>query len=97
VHLCLIVFIYVLVAEALDGHGALKWKVAHFDNEPAVYKTFKRKFPDVDIKMCAFHVKQALNRMVMSFISHLIFILFCFRCKIKDWLFNIAMKEKCRT
>jgi len=63
----------ILVAQALVDNGIrLRLEYAHFDNEPAVYNSFKRQFPDVQIKMCSFHVKHDLNKQVCSLLFFLI-------------------------
>lgn len=48
------------------AHG---WEMAHFDCEVAAVQAFKKYFPNVDVKMCCFHVKQALHRRVCFFFN----------------------------
>jgi hypothetical protein len=65
-----------LVAKAVKPMGRMHTKFANFDCEKAAYKSFRKQFPDVAVKMCSFHVKQALNRKVFCiFVSASTFIL----------------------
>jgi hypothetical protein len=45
----------------------METEVAMFDCEKAAFKSFKKHFPSVAVKMCSFHAKQGLNRKVFYF------------------------------
>uniref|UniRef100_A0A915CXA9 Transposase n=1 Tax=Ditylenchus dipsaci TaxID=166011 RepID=A0A915CXA9_9BILA len=45
-----------------DLDRRIRIKRAHFDCETGACTAFQRYFPEVDVKLCAFHVKQVLNR-----------------------------------
>uniref|UniRef100_A0A915CX99 MULE transposase domain-containing protein n=1 Tax=Ditylenchus dipsaci TaxID=166011 RepID=A0A915CX99_9BILA len=38
----------------------------HFDCETGAYTAFQRYFPEIDVKFCAFHVEQGLNRQIQA-------------------------------
>uniref|UniRef100_A0A915DPP4 Transposase n=1 Tax=Ditylenchus dipsaci TaxID=166011 RepID=A0A915DPP4_9BILA len=55
------------VFAALDSlDGRIRIKRAHFDCETGAYTAFQRYFPEVDVELCAFHVKQGLNRQIQA-------------------------------
>lgn len=54
------------VSEALTRvYGSIgAVRMAHFNNESAAFNAFKHYFPDVEIKLCFFHFKQAVQNQV---------------------------------
>lgn len=69
-----------IVAEALEPFGEIQTELAMFDNEKAAFKSFKKHFSPVTVKICSFHAKQGLNRKVY-FASYLSLTTYHYRCK----------------
>jgi hypothetical protein len=87
-----------LVATALSEVGPVKIKRGLFDCETAAYKGFEKTF-GVQVSMCSFHVKKAVNRQVSINFNILEKVLFFYKCldSIKRLFSGLLYRQKSST